>query len=96
MDARRIVRILGLALAMLLVAAAVIVQSDGSVNLDWWTSDGGGGTSQGGDYTLSGTIGQVDTATLSGGEYVLSGGFWGGPVIRYRVFEPAVHKNSSP
>jgi hypothetical protein len=41
--------------------------------------DGGGGTSQGGDYAISGTIGQPDTSPLmSGGEYTVVGGFWGG------------------
>jgi hypothetical protein len=44
-----------------------------------WTVDGGGGTSQGGDYAVSGTIGQPDTSPLmSGGEYTVVGGFWGG------------------
>ncbi len=45
----------------------------------WWTIDGGGGTSSGGIYTLSGTIGQPDAgAAMSGGIYSLSGGFWAG------------------
>jgi hypothetical protein len=44
--------------------------------LDWWSVDGGGGTSSGGAYTLSGTIGQVDAATARGGDYALAGGFW--------------------
>lgn len=44
--------------------------------LDWWTVDGGGGTSSGGGYTLSGTIGQADAGTYSGDGYTLYGGFW--------------------
>ena len=47
-------------------------------SLPWWTSDSGGGTSTGGNYSLSGTIGQPDAASLSGGNYRLEGGFWGG------------------
>jgi hypothetical protein len=39
--------------------------------------DGGGGTSTGGVYSISGTIGQPDAATMSGGSYALAGGFWG-------------------
>jgi hypothetical protein len=38
---------------------------------------GGGGTSAGGQYTLSGTIGQHDASpTMTGGSYSLTGGFW--------------------
>jgi hypothetical protein len=45
--------------------------------IDWFTIDGGGGTSAGGSYSVSGTIGQPDAGTLSGGNYELVGGFWG-------------------
>ena len=33
--------------------------------------------STGGAYSLSGTFGQPDPGTLSGGSYTLNGGFWG-------------------
>src|SRR6266700_6414626 len=46
-------------------------------SIDWFTIDGGGGTSTGGVYTVSGTIGQPDAGKLSGGNYTLDGGFWG-------------------
>ena len=49
----------------------------GQYSIDWSTIDGGGGTSTGGVYTVSGTIGQPDAGTMSGGTYTLSGGFWG-------------------
>ena len=49
--------------------------------IDWFTIDGGGGTSTGGNYTLSGTMGQPDAGTLSGGSYTLEGGFWPGLVV---------------
>jgi hypothetical protein len=45
-------------------------------DLSWYTIDGGGGTSTGGSFSLSGTIGQPDAGTLSGGTFTLSGGFW--------------------
>lgn len=45
-------------------------------SIDWYTIAGGGGTSSGGNYTVSGTIGQPATATMSGGGYSLTGGFW--------------------
>lgn len=46
--------------------------------IDWFTIDGGGGTSTGGVYSLSGTIGQPDANPLpmTGGNYSLAGGFW--------------------
>ena len=46
-------------------------------SIDWSTIDGGGGTSTGGVYSVSGTIGQSDAGpTMSGGNYTLDGGFW--------------------
>ena len=49
-----------------------------SYSIDWHTIDGGGGTSRGGVYSVSGTIGQSDasTTTMTGGHYSLTGGFW--------------------
>jgi hypothetical protein len=46
-------------------------------SIDWYTIDGGGGTSTGGVYAVSGTIGQPDAGAMSGGNYTLEGGFWG-------------------
>lgn len=44
------------------------------------TIDGGGGTSTGSTFELSGTIGQHDATSvaLSGGDFELVGGFWPG------------------
>ena len=45
--------------------------------VDWYTIDGGGGTSTGAAYEVKGTIGQMDAGeTLTGGAYALKGGFW--------------------
>jgi len=63
-----------LILGLWLSAAAVRAQN---YSVDWFTVDGGGGTSSGGVYSLSGTIGQPDAGKLSGGTYTLDGGFWG-------------------
>jgi hypothetical protein len=49
----------------------------GQFSLDWSTIDGGGGTSTGGVYTVTGTIGQPDAGAMSGGSFTLQGGFWG-------------------
>lgn len=48
-----------------------------SFSIDWFTIDGGGGTSTGGVYSLSGTIGQPDAGKMSGGTFSIDGGFWG-------------------
>ena len=43
--------------------------------IPWYSIDGGGATSTGGQYSLTGTIGQPDTGQSSGDNYVLSSGF---------------------
>ena len=64
-----------LSLASLGLAFPLLGQS---YNIDWFTIDGGGGSSSGGNYTINGTIGQSDAGQMSGGHYTLVGGFWGG------------------
>lgn len=48
--------------------------------IDWWTLDGGGEVfTFGGDWALSGTIGQWDATAhthATGGAWALTGGFW--------------------
>jgi hypothetical protein len=59
-------------------------QGGGGLAIVWHTIDGGGGTSTGRGFSLSGTIGQPDAGTMSGGSFTLQGGFWASGV------EPAV------
>ena len=40
----------------------------GQYEISWYTIDSGGGTSSGGSYVLSGTIGQADAAYSAGGQ----------------------------
>ncbi len=47
-----------------------------SYSIDWYKVAGGGGTSTGGVYSVSGTIGQPDAGAMTGGNYSLTGGFW--------------------
>ena len=48
-----------------------------SYSIDWYKVSGGGGTSTGGVYSVSGTIGQPEAGSaLSGGNYSVTGGFW--------------------
>jgi hypothetical protein len=65
---------LALGAAGFMVSAA---SAQTNFSLDWWTIDGGGGTSTGGIYSVTSTIGQPDAGTMSGGNFTLEGGFWG-------------------
>jgi hypothetical protein len=48
-----------------------------SYSIDWFTIDGGGGTSTSGVFSVSGTIGQPDAGgPMTGGNFSLTGGFW--------------------
>lgn len=62
-----------LSIALALTAHA---QSGGAFDLNWFTFDGGG-PSSGGSFSLNGTSGQPEAGTMSGGNYSLTGGFWG-------------------
>jgi hypothetical protein len=45
--------------------------------INWFTIDAGGGTSSGGIFAISGTIGQPDAAwPMAGGNFSLTSGFW--------------------
>ena len=46
-------------------------------SIDWHKIAGGGGTSTGSVYSITGTIGQHDAGgPMTGGNYSLTGGFW--------------------
>lgn len=46
-------------------------------SIDWFKIAGGGGTSTGNVYSVSGTIGQHDAVgPMTGGNYSVIGGFW--------------------
>lgn len=62
-------------LLLLALALPVAVRAQ-SYSIDWWSIDGGGGTSTGAVYSVSGTIGQPDAGHMSGGNYKVDGGFW--------------------
>ena len=63
-------------LGLVICAAATSARAQ-IYSIDWSTIDGGGGTSTGGVYAVTGTIGQPDAGTMSGGNYSIDGGFWG-------------------
>jgi hypothetical protein len=60
-----------------LLSAFSFRASGQSYSIDWYKVAGGGGTSTGGIYQVSGTIGQHDAGgPMIGGNYSLTGGFW--------------------
>jgi len=69
---------------MMLSVVSVGVAVLGNYGIEWYTIDGGGpgapGFSTGGDFELSGTMGQPDARNhpqpMTGGRYRLTGGFW--------------------
>jgi hypothetical protein len=66
----------GMAAAAVLLLTAVHAHSQ-SYTINWCKIAGGGGTSTGGVYSVSGTIGQHDAGgPMTGGSYSLTGGFW--------------------
>lgn len=64
----------------LLITAALLASAHGGItdpDLSWHTVDGGGGTSSGLSFTLTGTIGQCDAGPIMvGGDFSFEGGFW--------------------
>jgi hypothetical protein len=64
-----------LGLLLVIVTTAARAQE---FDIDWFSLAGGGGTSAGGTYSVSGTVGQPGAggAAMTGGSYSLAGGFW--------------------
>jgi len=77
-----------------------------SYSIDWYKIAGGGGTSTGLNYSVSGTIGQPDASgAMTGGSYSVTGGFWalisvvqtaGTPNLTITVINPNTVKVSWP
>ncbi len=68
-----------------------ILGSAQNYSIDWSTIDGGAGSSTGGVYSVSGTIGQPDAGgPLTNGQYSVTGGFWAWPVAVQSVSAPTL------
>jgi hypothetical protein len=64
-------------LLVLLAVASLVWAQSGPLEIPWFTIDGGGGVaSTGGDFSLSGSVGQPDTIAAVGSVFGLRGGFW--------------------
>ena len=66
--------------ATLILALACSAAPCDDMDIDWYTIDCGGEMwTAGGNFEVSGTIGQPDAGlSMNGGEYELTGGFWPG------------------
>lgn len=70
-------RLATLALFVSLLSLRPFTAAAQNYSIDWYKIAGGGGTSTGGTYSVSGTIGQPDAGgPMTGGNYSLTGGFW--------------------
>ena len=92
--------ILGAILIMALAALTAPILAEPpapSYTVTRHTIGAGGGTSLGGTFRLSATIGQPDAGTLNGNGYDLIGGFWSSTLSfnigGYRVYVPFVARN---
>src|ERR1017187_2076006 len=64
-------------LVISLLILAVVGSDAQTYTIDWYKIAGGGGTSTGATYQVSGTIGQPDASGATiGDNYTLTGGFW--------------------
>lgn len=76
--------LIAFAAVVTLASAGQVGPRDEPFEIDWYTIDGGGEMfSTGGDFELSGTIGQPDAnvVVMTGGDFELLGGFWADPCI---------------
>ncbi len=69
------------------IIAISSAQALGNYEITWHTIDGGGGVSSGGQYIVTGTIGQHDAAYSESQRYELLGGFWPGGPLCFVEFE---------
>ncbi len=75
--------------SVLITAIALAQPSGGDFEITKSTIDSGGGISVGGDFSLTGTIGQPDAnpQISTGGSFALAGGFWANATIIDLIFK---------
>jgi len=77
MRARSLIKKLGIGMAAAVLLLTAVPAHSQPYTINWYKIAGGGGTSTGGVYSVSGTIGQHDAGgPMTGGSYSLTGGFW--------------------
>ena len=91
---RTFVTAFAVSLSTLIIQLSTVSALAQSYAIDWYKIAGGGGTSTGGVYAVSGTIGQHDAGgPMTGGNFSLTGGFWslysvqtpGAPVLSIKL-----------
>ncbi len=94
MTRRKVIVLIAGVLCLLMVTVGLAAPNQFA--LRWWTVDGGGEASSAPGFTLASTIGQIDVSPeMTGGNYVLVGGFREGalpPPTGTLVFLPLVAK----
>ena len=75
-------------LTIFITAISFAQSSGGDFEITKSTIDSGGGLSSGGNFTLTGTIGQHDASRQisTGGGFALASGFWADATIRDVIF----------
>lgn len=64
-------------LSILTITIGVLAATDNAYEISWLIIDTGSTSeSSGGEYTLSGTIRQIDASVIENENYSLNGGFW--------------------
>jgi len=89
-----VVLLIGLLLAVALLAGRGVLAQGSGPAVGWWVVAGGSASSagSGGDVVLHDTLGQplVGPSSSGGGEVALSAGYWTGSVPVYRIYLPLV------
>jgi hypothetical protein len=96
MNSRKVLMAAAGLVTVSLTAAGVLAASVAEFDSGWHVVAGGGGHSSAADYAVGGTAGQPDAGLLTGGEYTLGGGFWGGGAVTlgYDTYLPLVLRGS--
>ncbi len=81
-------------LMIILLGSSIALSAPNSLDVSWWTVDGGGAVPKltGGTYSLQGTTGQADAESLANGSFTLSGGYWNSRIVEWTtvVYLPLV------
>lgn len=87
--------VIGVCLAVWIVAASLALADDGGYRLLGWSVDGGG-VSASSQYHVSGTAGQPATSQLAGGQFRVEGGFWSPPRQLTVAYLPMLRVSEAP
>ena len=75
----------------LLLGLLLPVAGFAQFSIDWFTIDGGGGSSTNGNFFLSGTMGQPDAGpVMTNGQFSVTGGFWALPTVIQTLGSPTL------